>query len=315
MTADNPLRADLQNAIKELNALYQQAVVGGKLDGWHVSARTNELVPFQRDYSARLTAARAIGNELDLRGQLIADLKHFLHVVTALYDAVVATGATTTKALNPAETAQRYNARGGALQAFLQALNSPVAPIDAGVRADQVDSLLVKTFTRKSEREIFQVVARVVPSEQQVDEDITSLLYSLALSAHREPAVHSLLTVENDLRLDDDRLRQFAASQELRDVVGPYLAALIKKALDDEGVEAYDDAFRNTYFSIVNRVQNYYQTWRPAVASNSETATTQQPAAATPTLAELVSEPPQPTPTPPPTPAEKPQGIQGTGLQ
>ncbi len=276
MTQD--LLTTLRAARDELGQLRRQIQTKRGLDRLRVSDETNRLIDFRKRYQARLLA-RVTTSQEDFALRLEQDVKERIGQIVALLDYAQAHQARDASQIDGEVAAKQYNERAQTLDRFLEFMQSPKLPFsDTEPLTPAEPNRIAQTLRGQSEREIFQVVSRTVPVDPALDEELSITLAIFIRWCHSEPAVARLITQQNGLTgwQQQATYRAFAASQALRDYVAPYLSALIKKALSAEGVEAFDDAFRNTYFAVVNRVINYYQTQPKAADRENESGSKNQ---------------------------------------
>lgn len=259
----NDLLSQLQGTLQELRRLFEQVQTGRSIDTLKVSDELDRLTGFRAKYQARLLTRVTVTKE-EFAERLGADIKQLMGQTISLIDYVTAHGTVDKSQIDAQEATERYNNRAAVLDRLIEYLNSPRQPFDDRETLDPTQpNRITETLAVKSEREIFQIVSRTVPVDPGLDEECSTLLAILIRWAHQEPAVLAV-SGEEDLLIDDwytEDFRAFAGSQELRDYVAPYLTSFIKKALSPGGVEAFDDAFRNLYFAVVNRVINFYETY------------------------------------------------------
>lgn len=274
--SSSPSKEQLGRARDELMAMLVrlQEPSNASLPKFEVNPATERFISFTQKYQARLISQNVVG-KATARAGFAEDIKTMLHNVVAVYDEVVATNQAELTSESLKSAGERYNRRATVLERFkaniANGLLVSIVPPTENDRAASEAIIPLQKLRGKSARDLFQIVTRITPVDQVIDDEITSLLYVLARDAHIEK-VFDDIPAERLLLNNVGTLRELVASQPFREFVAPHFVSLLQKFLKDEEVEAFDDAFRNTYFAVVNRVINYYQTYRPEAGGEAQTS-------------------------------------------
>ncbi|MBI2589849.1 hypothetical protein HYW32_02405 [Candidatus Berkelbacteria bacterium] len=255
------------------------------------------VTKFHKRFQARLTADTALGlPKTEIAEHLVQETVSQIHNLTAVLDEIQATQPKTTSAIDLPRAALRYNQRAAVLTQLLtsnlQLQNTTVlkeehariAEVNA-VSAEHETWVPLQALSQKGSEDLLRIITRAIPVDPLIDEDISSLLGVFLRGAHTETAIQRLETGQQSLRGDSVALRALADSQQFRDVVAATFVPLFSRLLKQEKIEAYEDEFRNVYFTVVKEVQKYYQYKKQA-----------QPPA--PTLQVQADDQPKPTPAP-----------------
>ncbi len=240
----------------------------------------NELLDLKHRLSSRLTASRAINSETETRSALQEELEQSLELVTALLDEGQIGSTETTLSLDVDLAVTQYVRRATAHyyldRLVSHLLNDPLPQV--GEEGKIAGTWMPLTSLKgKNRDDLVRIITRTIPVQEQIDNDLSSLLFVLVRYAHTEPSLAQYLDYQDALTSNTVRLREYAESQQLREVVAGPLAQFLTSILSGTHPPAYDDQFRALYFTVVKQVQKYYTTRPP---SQRFPADTRQPKAA-----------------------------------
>lgn len=234
-----------------------------------ISSETDAILHIKRQYDARLTTGSLIANQAENVAAAVEDLRQALRNITALLDDVAATGATTRDQVDVERAVTRYNLRYNTLRLFQDRTEKLSNPELDGNLIGPGKRPPLESLRGKSATELLRVITRVIPTDQTVDRDITDLFVAILEGARFDPGLEGGRHAQE---LEYGILWDMAGTQDFREYLGAYASELIEAVLKSQHVEAYDECFRNTYFSAISYLLRYLRTHPAPKSVPSKTA-------------------------------------------
>ncbi len=309
----------LRNARSELTNALGLVAGTAKPETISISSGSDTLTGFSAALQPKLIATSTIsgGDPDEIRGSMTLLIQQLLDAIGALE---LQLALNPVKPLDTKEAIRRYNRRCAVHQFLLfwtdYLVNARIVKLSTKNDPEPERWSPIGSIQRPSPGELIRMLIRATVVDEQIDDDLNSLLFQLARGVHLDlgqtiDPVRLLWRQENENTLLD-----WVTNQETRDRVGGSVAPYIAHLLTMQA-EPYDPEFHAAFDAMLQAVQLYYQS-QPVQA----TAT---PLPATPASVEPgqpvripVTVAPEPAAAPAPAPASAPttpipEPVTGTG--
>lgn len=259
----NQLIPLLTQAETELKKMLADLDAGLPPNNFHLSPANNRMLNFNEQFQAHLLASKTLGNEELIKAHARDEIGANLAQIMILRDYLKQnpnnklTFADIVLVETTYQKRLKINGDFNLLNLSLQNSEITIMPKDPSVTQAQKLIPLGSLKTKTSDQ-IVQIIVRAVPVQEEVENDLNSVLSFFVRNVHNEasmkPLIPKIMTPGNI-----DRLANVIANTiAIREAVAGSFAPLLKKMTAKKPIPLWDEDYHKAYNAVLTHVRGQY---------------------------------------------------------